>query len=142
MAVSRYTVTAERSGKWWSLQCVEVPGAISQVAKLDQAADTIREAIAFVAEVPEDSIEIDVQPVIPRLVRNALDAAVEARTEAARLTFRAATDVRRAAALLHDDKLTNREIGVVLGISHQRVNQLLKEAPNQEQPDTKMQATG
>lgn len=129
--MTRYTVTAERSGKWWSLQCVEVPGAISQVAKLDQAADTIREAIAFVAEVPEESIEVEIQPVIPRPARKALDAASEARAEAARLTTSAAADVRRAAALLHDEKLTNREIAVILGISHQRVNQLLKEHPEQ-----------
>jgi len=141
VAVSRYTVTAERSDKWWSLQCVEVPGAISQVAKLDQAADMIREAIAFVADVPEESIEIDVQPVLPRPVRSALEAADKARSEAARLTTRAAVDVRRAAVLLHADKLTNREIGVALGVSHQRVNQLLKEAPAaKESPQTLQEA--
>lgn len=56
----RYTVTAQRSGRWWALQCVEVPEALSQVARLDQA-DQIREAIAWVADVPIDSVEIDVR---------------------------------------------------------------------------------
>jgi predicted RNase H-like HicB family nuclease len=59
--MTRYTVTAERSGQWWALQCVEVPGAVSQVRRLDQAEDMMREAIAWVAGVPEDSIEIDVE---------------------------------------------------------------------------------
>ena len=58
MKVTTYTVTAERSGRWWALQCVEVPGAISQVTRLDQA-DVIKEAIAWVADVHEDSIEIN-----------------------------------------------------------------------------------
>jgi predicted RNase H-like HicB family nuclease len=71
VVVTRYTVTAERAGKWWSLQCVEVPGAISQVTDLDRAADTIREAIAFVAEVPEETIEIAVVTALPEPVTEA-----------------------------------------------------------------------
>ena len=43
--MARYTVTAEKSGQWWSLQCVEVPGAISQVKDLAEA-HIITEAIA------------------------------------------------------------------------------------------------
>lgn len=62
MAVSAYTVTAGRSGKWWVLQAEEAPGAISQVARLDQA-DDIKEAIAFVTGEPEESIEIKVRVV-------------------------------------------------------------------------------
>lgn len=55
--MSKYTVTAERSGQWWVLQAVEAPGAISQVARLDQA-DQIKEAIAFVTRESEEDIEI------------------------------------------------------------------------------------
>jgi hypothetical protein len=45
----------------WTLQCVELPGAISEVDELDQAADMIREAIAFVGDIPEDSFDIVVR---------------------------------------------------------------------------------
>ena len=55
--MTEYEVTAEQSGKWWILQAVEAPGAISQVASLDQA-DDIKEAIAFVTGQPKGSIEI------------------------------------------------------------------------------------
>jgi len=43
-----YTATGTESEGWWTLQCVEVPGAISQVRELHQAESMIREAIAFV----------------------------------------------------------------------------------------------
>lgn len=62
--MTRYTVTAEKTGPWWSLQCVEVPGAISQVKRLADA-PIIAEAIAYVAEVSEASITLTIQPVLP-----------------------------------------------------------------------------
>lgn len=62
--MTRYTVTAERIDKWWSLQCVEVPGAISQVKRLADA-HIITEAIAFVAEVEAADVELIIQPALP-----------------------------------------------------------------------------
>lgn len=57
-----YTVTAERSGDWWVLQAVEAPGAISQVASLDEAGHIV-EAIAFVTGERAEDIEIRVRRV-------------------------------------------------------------------------------
>lgn len=65
MAVTRYTVTAERGTGRWVLQCVEHPGALSEVTRLDQAAEAMREAIAFVAEVEAGDVEIELQPRVP-----------------------------------------------------------------------------
>ena len=66
--MARYTVTAEKSGTWWSLQCVEVPGAISQVKDLADA-HIITEAIASVADVDGDDIVLTIQPVLPFSLR-------------------------------------------------------------------------
>lgn len=66
--MTRYTVTAEKFGQWWSLQCVEVPGAISQVKHLADAG-TITEAIASVGEVNEADIVLTIQPVLPFSLR-------------------------------------------------------------------------
>ena len=60
--MSRFTVTAERSGDVWVLQAVEAPAAISQVSDLDEA-EVIVEAIAFVTGESEASIEIRVRRV-------------------------------------------------------------------------------
>lgn len=46
--MTTYTVRAKRSDGWWTLQCVEVPGAISQVRDLADAEAMMREAIEFV----------------------------------------------------------------------------------------------
>ena len=58
--VSHFTITAERDGKWWSLQAKELPGAISQVRRIEEA-PVIKEAISFLTGEPEDSITVSVE---------------------------------------------------------------------------------
>jgi hypothetical protein len=58
--MTHYTIIAERDGAWWSLQAKELPGAISQVRKIEDAA-VIKEALAFLSGQPEESIEISVE---------------------------------------------------------------------------------
>lgn len=124
MGMRRYTVRAERRGRWWSLQAVEAPGAISQVVRLDQA-DRIREAIAFVEMIPAEEIEIDVMPVLPPGVTEQVDAARRLRREARETSTRATHELRLAARALADAGLTLRDIGTVLGVSYQRAHQLV-----------------
>lgn len=122
--MTTYTVTAERTAKWWVLQAGEAPGAISQVARLDQA-DQIKEAIAFVTGEPEEQIQIEVRPVLPLAAEEAHELAVRYREEAARLNSRAAYYSRLAAHDLADAGLTVRDIGTILGVSYQRAHQLI-----------------
>ena len=124
--MTRYTVTAQRSGRWWALQCVEVPGALSQVARLDQAGQ-IAEAIAFVAEVDEASVQIDLRPILPESVGEHLEAAARLRDEADGARSAAASQVRQAAGELAEAGLTMRDIGTVLNVSYQRAHQLVSE---------------
>jgi hypothetical protein len=55
-----YTSHAHKSGDWWIVQCDQVPGAISQVAELHEAAFAQAEAIAFVLNVSATSIGVTV----------------------------------------------------------------------------------
>lgn len=67
VGMSHYTVTAERgSSNVWVFQCREFPGAISEGKTLASAYDLMPEAIAFVAEVDEASVEIDLVPDRPQ----------------------------------------------------------------------------
>jgi hypothetical protein len=122
--MSRYTVTAERSGKWWVLQAIEAPGAISQVARLEQA-DVIREAIAFVTGEPEGSIEIRLEPVLPERLRLQLERSRAVRAEAERAAVEAASESRATAAALAAEHYTLRDIGALLDVSYQRAHQLV-----------------
>lgn len=56
-----YTSHARKEGDWWIVHNDQEPGAISQVAQLDQAIEAQREAIAFVADVPPESIDVVVR---------------------------------------------------------------------------------
>lgn len=127
MEVTKYTVTAERGKRTWVLQCVEVPGAISEVTRLDQA-DQIKDAIAWVADVDEDSIEIEVIPQISADTREHMEAARRLRKESDEAKSRAAEESRVAAAELADAGLSLRDIGVVMDVSFQRAQQLVSEA--------------
>lgn len=125
MAVTRYTVTAERGRRWWSLQCVEHPGALSEVARLDQAAKAMAESIAFVAGVDAADVEIDLVPSVPEAVGAHVRAAAHYREQAQRANREAARESRAAAHALREAGLSVRDVGTVLGVSHQRAHQLL-----------------
>ena len=122
--MSLYTVTAERSGKWWSLQAVEAPGAISQVARLDQA-DIIREAIAFVTGEAEEDITITVRPVLSGVARTHMECAHRLRKQAETANSEAAAETRAAARALKAAGLTLRDVGSVMEVSYQRAHQLV-----------------
>lgn len=127
--MTRYTARASRVDEWWMVQCDQHPGALSQVRRLDQAAEVHREAIAFVARVPIDEVEVDIQPELPSDLRAELGEA-ERLTRAARESENEARRRRReVAAQLARDGLPLRDIGTLLGISHQRVHQLLDDRP-------------
>jgi DNA-directed RNA polymerase specialized sigma24 family protein len=118
-------VTAERgAGNWWVLECDEV-GAVSQVRRLDQAAEEMREAIAYLAGAEPESFDIEVRPVIPGPVKDLIDEAGEHRQRAADEQRQATDALRRAARTMHAEGLSYREIGAVIGLSHQRVAQLV-----------------
>ncbi len=51
--------------------------------------------------------------------------AEELRAKASQYNTDSASEIREGVRALHDDGLSNREIGVVIGVSFQRVHQLL-----------------
>ncbi|ROQ16816.1 MULTISPECIES: sigma factor-like helix-turn-helix DNA-binding protein [unclassified Curtobacterium] len=125
-----YTSRAHREGSWWIVQNDQFRGAISQVRRLDLAADAQREAIAFVAEVDQDEIVVVIRVELEPALARSLDEAVALRAEAEAEEKEArALSLRRAVAIsLKDDGMTLRDIAVVLGVSYQRVHQLVREA--------------
>lgn len=120
-----FTVTAERgSGPWWVTECAEA-GCVSQVRRLSQAADDIREAIAYQTGLDEDEFEISVVPVLPVAYTEAAEAAEALRRAAAESQHKAAVLARQGALALQKAGLSLRDIGEVMGISHQRASQLV-----------------
>lgn len=118
------TVTAERGTNWWVLECVEA-GSVSQCKRLDQAADEMREAIAHQLGLAEDGFEIEVVPILPAAYRQEVEAAEAARAAAQEANSAAASHSRAAARALAEAGLSMRDVGTVMGVSHQRAAQLI-----------------
>lgn len=120
-----FEVVAERGrGDWWVLEAPEV-GAVSQVKRLDEAADEMREAIAYLAGLPVGEVHIDVRPILPQEYVVHAQAAAQARVLADEAKSKAALESRSAARVLREQGLTLRDVGTIMGVSHQRAAQLL-----------------
>jgi len=124
VAMKTVTVNAERSGKWWVLDAPEA-GAVSQCRSLSQADAEMREAIAFQLGLPEDGFVIDVHVVVPEEYKALATQATKLRDQAEEASRLASLTWRRAAKVLADRRMSVRDIGAVMGISHQRAAQLL-----------------
>jgi predicted RNase H-like HicB family nuclease len=123
----RYRVQLERDDDAWLARVPSVPGCHTYGRSLDQARRRIREALTLWVDDAEGAdLEFDVR--LPRELRLEVDRARSARdrsTEAQRL---AADEVRRAAIdLSRRLGLSRRDTAELLGMSHQRIQQLLSE---------------
>jgi hypothetical protein len=123
--MTTYRVTAKRWKRGWELHIVGE--GVTQSRSLAEAEDMVRDYIAVMNGVPERSFNVEITPE----VGGGLDEAVRAAREA----VRSAEAARRSAALasrsiatrLRAAGLTGRDIAVVLGVSAQRVSQLLRD---------------
>jgi len=120
-----FQVTAQRSGDWWALSVDGMPGVHSQVRVLAKAESVIKEAIALVHDWDPDEFTVVVNPELPDEL---LSRVMESRTMIAdteRLQREAANASREAAKALLAAGLSQRDAAYVMGVSFQRVNQLV-----------------
>jgi predicted RNase H-like HicB family nuclease len=125
--MSTYTARAERDeGGWWAVSVPELPGVFTQARRLGQVEELVRDAIALWLESPIDGFEVHVEASIPDLDEQ-IELVAKARRRAEELREEAGLRSRRVAAELAGRGLTVRDIGQVLGVSHQRAAQLLEQ---------------
>lgn len=127
-----YTARCRRSGAWWAIDVPELRGVYSQARRLDQVEGMARDAIALFLDVPDDSFDVILQPVLPEELELELQEAKTARSRADDAGREAQDAVRRVTRRLHDElRLTVRDAGAILGVSRQRAQQLLRDRPEQ-----------
>ena len=119
-----YTVTAERGEGWWAIRVVELPGVFSQARRLDRVEAMARDAIALLLDIPPDSFDVTVRQLLSHEVERVVAAAIKARAEALERQELASATSREAVRTLTRLGLPQRDIGRLLGLSHQRVGQL------------------
>jgi len=120
-----YTVHCQRSGGWWAIMIPEVPGAFTQARRLDQVESMASDVIALMLGVPEDSFGIHLAPVLDDRAQKVLEQADKAKGAAQDAQREAVAAMSMAARTLVREGLTVRDAGRLLGVSFQRVSQLV-----------------
>jgi predicted transcriptional regulator/predicted RNase H-like HicB family nuclease len=137
--VNTYTVPATRNDGWWVINA-DVPGAIvwSQARRLEQVEPMAREAIALTLDASPDSFIVNVVVEIPQEIRLQVDAAKrlaelsdEFQSLTAELRRQIATDLQKSG-------YTARDSGELIGISSQRISQMLAEHRHSGNPSSSL----
>ena len=125
--VTEYRVVIERdeSGAWIA-RVPRVPGCHTYGRTLDQARRRIREALSLWVE-DAACVKFEVEVRLPREIRRELQKSSSARRRAERERAEAAAATKSAAnALVRELRVGMRDAAELLGISHQRVQQLVR----------------
>ena len=127
MAGSRsHRVEAVRSGNWWAITVPGLDGVFSQARRLDQVEARAREAVAMMLDIDEAAVgDLAVSVTPPDTVADLLRQLDVSEAAAATATVQAATLRRQVAQELLDEGFPMRDVGQLIGVSHQRVSQIL-----------------
>jgi len=127
MKLKTYTARCRRVGDWWAISVPELKGVNTQARRLEKVDAMARDAIALFLDVAANSFDIKLEPILPRDLQKKVGRARKVRGEAEALQAEAVTvSAAVAADLVQRAHLTVRDAGRVLGLSHQRIAQLLK----------------
>ncbi|MGW4090059.1 hypothetical protein [Nocardia sp. NPDC004750] len=126
MAVMKYHANVERGEKYWLVHVPEID-QWTQARNLREVDEMARDLIALMEEVDPKSFEIEVTIKIPDEARKHWEFSRKLHELEAAIKSAAAAEAQIAARLLLDEGLTLREIGEVLGLSHQRAGQLTQD---------------
>ena len=121
-----YKAVFERDeGGWWLARIPSIQGCHTQGRTLKQARRRLREALGLWIDDP-DSVAFDEDIRLPRVLRVAVERSWRARARAEREQAHAQDETTEAAHVLVDELGVGlRDTGELLGLSHQRVQQLI-----------------
>ncbi len=119
-----FTATVRRDGRWWLVNIPQLDTA-GQARTLVEADDVAREVIGLFLDVDPDTVSVAIEVELPETARELWATATE-REAAARAAVSAAASMRRdAIRVLHNQGISQADAARALGISPQRVSQLV-----------------
>lgn len=124
--MTKYTATVTREGKWWMVRIPEID-EVTQARRLGEAELMARELIAVSRDIPLEAVEVDVRlDSVAGLsdIAERLAAIASNRERAAELERQATLDAVELAKALTAREIPVRDVGAILGVSHQRAHQL------------------
>lgn len=126
--MNSYTVLLSQEGGVWLIEAVDLQGVRSLGRTVSSAVDNVREAIAAAEDLDEWG-DLDLMLTVrDEGTAAALDGLREAKRHEDLASTERHTAVKDAIAALRAEGMSYRDIGTVVGLSHQRVAQLDSEA--------------
>lgn len=131
-----YDVVATRSGDWWAIEVVSgLPDnmlGVTQARRLGEVADRARSVVADLLDVDPMDVDVSIEIELPPELQRPVDRYGQAQILESTARSSAANARSESAATLLAAGLTMREAGELLGISHQRVKQLVDRATSRD----------
>lgn len=120
-----YKAEVTREGRWWMIHVPEIDG-LTQSRRLTDVAQMARELIAVILDVRLSEVDVEVHygAVNGLLIHDQLEAINHAKAESARLDALAAARTRELVTTMTAAEVPIRDIGTMLGVSFQRVQQI------------------
>ena len=122
------TANCVRDGKWWIVRVPEIRGLFTQVRRLDQVVEWVTDAASMLDDQPEDGWTVTVVPQLGAQNDAVVTSAKLARERLRHAESQSAETNRTAITHLSALGLSTRDIGAILGLSHQRVQQIVASA--------------
>ena len=126
-----YKAVVTHHPPWWAIEITEgLPDhmfAHTQVRRLTAVEQTARDVIAALTEVEPEDVDVEITIRMPAALAGARAALAKADETARKATRDARRHRIRAARIARDEGLTTRESALLLGVSHQRISQLINE---------------
>ena len=126
MVKHTYKAIVTRDDRWWMIHIPEI-GGLTQARRLSEAKAMARSLIAVTLDISPDSfeVEVEVEKVGSLQVAERAARLRAARETATRIEREVQSDTESLARDLAGQGVPLRDIGDILGVSYQRVHQLV-----------------
>ena len=121
-----FTATVSREGKWWMISVADV--GLTQARRLSKANDMATELVAVTLDIAIDEVNVDI--IFDGVgevqgISSTLETIRSERAEASALEQSASRGAAELAKRLAAEDVPIRDVGTILGVSHQRAHQLV-----------------
>jgi hypothetical protein len=120
-----YRAEVTRDGKFWLIRIPEL-GRSTQASRYKDVPIMANDLVEIMTGLGSDEYDLHIEVHLPSEVKDHLTRAEVLREEAKRKNSEAAQESRAAVRQLIAQGLSQREAGELLGMSFQRINQLVK----------------
>ncbi|GAB2606359.1 hypothetical protein [Kribbella endophytica] len=127
--MKNYDAVVTRDGRWWMIEIPEMDG-LTQARRLDDVEKMAREYIAVTLDIPMSQVDVSVSgiEVAGQDLLEAKALVEDLRRHSQQVEALVADLTRQFASALTSASVPVRDVSKVLGISHQRVSQLVQSA--------------